>query len=593
MRKEIQKSILLLISMIMLFATLPVFDAAARTSEYLTYEIKNGEAKITGCNKSISGKLTIPSQIDGYPVTGIGRQAFYYCDSLTAITIPDSVKNIEDSAFAIATTNTALSGEPMFCSLTDIYVDSENTAYTSANGILFSKNKTTLVAYPAGRKGTSYTVPNSVTKIGGGAFFSSVNLKSIKILGSVTKIGSDAFAGCDSLVEIKIPDSVSSINERTFWGCRSLSSITIPDSVTSIGLNAFYCCDSLSEIKISNSVTSIGWGAFCYCGSLTSIIIPESVKTIDGYAFAYCKGLESIVIPNNATSIKYRAFTGCSSLTSITIPDSVTSIEECAFYDCYSLKSITILNKKCEIYDNKNTIPSKAKIIGYSGSTAEKYAKKYNRTFEVHTHTYKTTTVKATALKNGTKTVSCSVCGTVKSKSTIAKIKSVALSNDTFTYNGNVRKPTVTVKDSNGKTLKKDTDYTVKYSSGRKNVGKYTVTVTFKGNYSGTKKLTFKIKPKSTSIYKLTGEKKKFTAKWYTRTEQTSGYQLEYSRYSSMKNAGRKTYTTASKSTRTVSGLKAKTKYYVRVRTYKNVKIDGQTYRYYSAWSSIKQVKTK
>lgn len=199
---------------------------------------------------------------------------------------------------------------------------------------------------------------------------------------------------------------------------------------------------------------------------------------------------------------------------------------------------------------------------------------------------------KATTSANGKITYTCSKCGDKYTES-IAKISSIKLSNDTYTYNGNVKQPTVTVKDSKGNKLKNGTDYTVKYSSGRKNVGKYTVTVTFKGEYSGTKKLTFKIKPKSTSISKLTAGTKKFTATWKKQTTQVTGYQLEYSRYSSMKNAGRKTYTTASKNTRTVSGLKAKTKYYVRVRTYKNVKIDGQTYRYYSAWSSIKQVKTK
>lgn len=294
-------------------------------------------------------------------------------------------------------------------------------------------------------------------------------------------------------------------------------------------------------------------------------------------------------------------------------------------------------------WDTANYEPGKYKVVAHTyfytyyewhenPTTSNSYVTLYANTYcDEDDHTYSTweTVKKASCTSKGKKTRKCSTCGKVETKTIpkshkytseldkkastsesgkiiytcskcgdkytekIAKISSIKLSNTTFTYNGNVKKPTVTVKDSNGKTLKKDTDYTVKYSSGRKNVGKYTVTVTFKGNYSGTKKLTFKIKPESTSIYKLTGEKKKFTAKWYTRTEQTSGYQLEYSRNSSMKNAAKKTYTTTSKNTRTVSGLKANTKYYVRVRTYKNVKIDGKTYKYYSSWSSIKQVKTK
>lgn len=203
------------------------------------------------------------------------------------------------------------------------------------------------------------------------------------------------------------------------------------------------------------------------------------------------------------------------------------------------------------------------------------------------------TTAKATTSKNGTQTTTCQSCGEVISTETIAKISSVKLSATSYTYNGKVKTPTVTVKDANGKTLKKDTDYTVKYSSGRKNVGQYTVTITFKGNYSGSKKLTFKIVPKGTSISKLTAGKGSFTAKWNKQTTQTTGYQVQYSTSSKMSNAkagstGKNTTTSA-----TVKKLKNGTTYYVRIRTYKTVKIGDKSTRIYSSWSSVKKVKTK
>lgn len=208
-------------------------------------------------------------------------------------------------------------------------------------------------------------------------------------------------------------------------------------------------------------------------------------------------------------------------------------------------------------------------------------------------HKYKTVTTKATTSKDGAKTTKCSACGKVKSTKKIRKIKSVSLSHTVYIYNGKVRQPIVTVKNSNGDKLKNGTDYTVTYSSGRKNVGQYTVTVKFKGNYSGSKKLTFKIVPKGTKLTKVTGGKKQFTAKWDKRTAQTSGYQIRYSTSSKMKNAVTKTSANTSKTSMTVSRLKAKTKYYVKVRTYKTVKINNTPTKFYSSWSEVKSVKTR
>lgn len=220
-------------------------------------------------------------------------------------------------------------------------------------------------------------------------------------------------------------------------------------------------------------------------------------------------------------------------------------------------------------------------------------AKKNVTSIAAKGHKYKTVTTKATTSKDGAKTTKCSACGKVKSTKKIRKIKSVSLSHTVYIYNGKVRQPVVTVKNSNGDKLKNGTDYTVTYSSGRKNVGQYTVTVKFKGRYSGSKKLTFKIVPKGTTLTKVTGGKKQFTAKWEKRTTQTSGYQIRYSTSSNMKNAVTKSSANTSKTSMTVSGLKAKTKYYVKVRTYKTVKINNTTTKLYSSWSEVKSVKTR
>ena len=192
-------------------------------------------------------------------------------------------------------------------------------------------------------------------------------------------------------------------------------------------------------------------------------------------------------------------------------------------------------------------------------------------------------TVKFKGNYSGTKKLSFKINPISISKCT------VKLSATSYTYSGSTRTPTVTVKNANGTKLTKGTHYTVKYASGRKSVGTYKVTVTMKGNYSGTKTLTFKIVPKATSISKLTAKTKALTVKLNKQTTQTSGYQIVYStskKFSSYKS----TLITSNKTTtKTITGLKAGTTYYVKVRTYKTV--NGT--RIYSAWSSVKSIKTK
>ncbi|MBR5452321.1 MAG: leucine-rich repeat protein [Clostridia bacterium] len=560
-------------------------SASAASTSNLTFTLNDdGESYYVGdCNESANGILTIPSTYNGKPVTSIGNYAFYDCSRLTSITIPDSV----------------------------------------------------------------------------------------------TSIGEDAFSHCDFLTSITIPDSVTSIGNWAFSYCSSLTSIVIPNSVTSIGSDAFYNCSRLTSITIPDSVTSIGDEAFYYCKSLKSITIPNSVTSIGGSAFYYCERLTSITIPNSVTSIGRYAFSYCSSLTSINIPNSVTSIGDAAFYNCSNIKKVYYCGTDKQ-WNNIN--------IGYDNlnlTIATRYRHKYDNacdkscnvckaTRTVPKHTYKlTTTKKATLTANGKREYKCTTCGyiTKNNAKTIYKVTSFKLSKTSYTYNGKVQTPTVTVKDSKGNTLKKDTDYTVTYASGRKNVGTYKVTIKMKGNYSGTKTLTFKINPiksttckftlsatsytydgkvktptitvknangtklkkgtdydvtyasgrKKVGTYKVTikmkgnysGQKtltfrvnpakttvskvtpatKKLTVSITKKTAQTTGYEVQYSTSSKFTTKTTKTKVITKNTTTktTITKLIAKKTYYVRVRTYKTV--NGK--KYYSAWSAAKKAKTK
>ena len=328
-----------------------------------TYATSNGAVTITGYIGP-GGAVTIPSEINGLPVTGIGAGAFEQ-SSLTSITIPDSVTNIGALAFQSCTnlvsvtignrvTSIGLEAFAYCGSLSTIAIPDSVTSLgdeafyscTKLASVTLGNGVTSIgdSAFWSCASLTSIAIPDSVTSLGGTVFYSCASLASATIGAGVTNIGQEAFYSCTNLTTVTIGNSVASVGVQAFALCTHLTSIAIPNSVTSLGASAFQGCTSLTSATIGNSVTSLGGSAFWGCTGLTSATIGNSVTAIAGSAFLGCTSLAGIAIPNSVTTIGGSAFSGCTSLSSVAIPNSVTSIGEAAFWGCTSLASIAIPN---------------------------------------------------------------------------------------------------------------------------------------------------------------------------------------------------------------------------------------------------------
>jgi len=242
--------------------------AAENERDYQYALLDDGTIEITRY-KGSADRLAIPAKIAGKTVTSIRYSAFYSCDSLTSVSIPDSVEQIGTNLF-------------VGCSkLKTISVSPDHPYFATIDGVLFRKADKALISYPAGIKSSTYTIPQGIASI-----------------------GDYAFDSCTSLTSVSIPDSVTSIGDCAFGSCTSLTSVSITDSVTSIGDYAFGSCTFLTSVSIPDSVTSIGDRAFSYCKSLTSVSIPNSVAAIGDYAFSDCPNL-TLTVPRNSYAAEY------------------------------------------------------------------------------------------------------------------------------------------------------------------------------------------------------------------------------------------------------------------------------------------------
>ena len=261
-------------------------------------------------------------------LTSIGDYAFRSCNSLTRIVIPENVSNIGVSPF-ISCLN-----------LTEIQVDPSNKVFSSVNGVLFNDVEAMLRQFPAGLGG-SYSIPSGITRIAKAAFYKAERVTRVEVPQGVRGIGENAFFNCTGLTSVFLPESLLSIGNSAFQGCSSLVSINIPDKIFGIGVSAFSGCSRITSVSIPESAKVLGHSIFSGCSSLVTVNLHPDLNFLPVGMFRDCISLQSVVLPDALKTISQSMFRGCSSLRSVTLPGALDTVGLAAFADCRNLTSIT------------------------------------------------------------------------------------------------------------------------------------------------------------------------------------------------------------------------------------------------------------
>ena len=519
---------------------LPYRVNAANANEW-EYTVSSGEATLTKYLGN-SAEISIPSSVNGYPVTEIGSKLFYQ-SNIRSLTIPECIEYIGAQAFAdckyLTTINyNAKNARAYFSrSMMSLHVFVNAGKFSNSLTVTFGPSVDTIPTCLFEASDESYAhvtkiiMSNNVHYINDWAFSNCFDLKNVDFGTGLLEIGHSSFENCLGLTTITIPNRVERIGEAAFANCKYLNTFYF---------NAVNC--KIDYFRSENSsFTFRNAGKF---SNHLDVIIGNGVKVVPTCFF-------------EASNNEY------AHVTSVIIPSSVVEMGDFAFNNCYDLKIVTIYSRNCKIpmdnyqYGDAFTNCPKGMMFKlYRGSAAVSFATK-----------------KGFKISYLDSAIDISKC-------------TVKLSNSTYTYNGSLRKPSVYISYKNTK-LKSSVDYSIDYKNN-KIVGTAIVTIKGRGKYTGTIRKTFTIIPYGTKINKIDSISKGFKVAIKTQKTQTTGYQIQYAINKNFKNAKIKSISN-SKNTIMVNRLSAKRNYYVRVRTYKVI---GNK-KYYSTWSAVKIVKTK
>lgn len=726
----------LLMAVLMLFGTVMSVTVAplAAESDYTYEELMDGTVSITGYSGKVSEtepRTQIPRELDGKTVSTIGVGAFasYHSSDVIDVELPTTVKKIDIAGFNTANMlqfimlNEGLEEIGMMAfshsdliseihlpstlkklaedafdymdSLSAITVSAANPYFTAVDGVLFNVDKTVLLKYPQHKSGSSYVVPDTVTKINPNAFNNST-LTTVELPASLTEVEDGAFSDCSQLTSVIYHSTKSDwakiaiqdnneplLNAQMTYICREHQwddGVVAPEATCGSKGIITYTCTECGETRteeipatgehqygkgdVAVQPTCINEGYRVYtcsvCGDSYAESIPatgvhnydsgvvtkeptcseEGVITytcvdcgVDSYTDkipatgAHTVATKEEVIEEatcgaegSKTVITY--CTVCSqelSRTAQSIPatgehseasreeiveeatcskagrkDIVTYCTVCHQELSRTTQSIPATGKhtlatKEEIIEEATCVKKGSEyVITYCSVCQQELERKKVELPATGEHQYKKTVTKATLTKDGSIVVKCAVCNKLQSSQSIPAPTDITLEKIGYVFKGSAIEPKVYVKDAKGKTIAAS-NYTVTYLNNT-DVGRATAVVAFKGNYSGTKQLNFRLIPKTTQITALTSTKNSFAVKWM-KINNCDGYQVIYWEKGQYSKA--KTLTVSSKASpyKKITGLTKGKNYYVQVRTYKKVVINGKNKIYYGRWSTRQHVK--
>lgn len=288
-----------------------------------------------------SGNIVIPETASGYTVVAIGTNAFRNCHDLISVSLPASIEYLEQQFEALSRT----SYDTFYsCSmLQSINVEKSNPYFSSQDGVLYNKEKTTIVRYPRNKSG-NVVLPETVNKI-----------------------GSSSFVGC-TFSSFSVPTAVTHICDSAFWMCRNLEVVNFPSRLEYIGACAFRGCENISDIQFPTTLKTVGAHAFEGCEALSSVALPEKLENIEESTFSACIRLKEIKIPNSVKAIGPYAFAQ-TAFKNITLPASLTNLDEKAFDQCANIKAAIILSPEVFLL---TAFPTDATLYVYD--TSQYYA---------------------------------------------------------------------------------------------------------------------------------------------------------------------------------------------------------------------------
>ena len=503
-----------------------------------TLEVIGDEAFMHTYN--MKGDLILPESLES-----IGEEAFRFCSGLTGdLIIPEKITHISDYTFSECT---GLNGKLV---IPETVTSIGQYAFNGCSGL----------------KG-ALEMPSKLTKIESGTFSGCRGLTgNLVIPETVTSIGFQAFSGCSGLTGgLVIPKTISVIESRTFLGCSGFTgNLVIPENITSIGSYAFENCKGLTgDVVLPDSVLSLGYNVFSGCSGLDGTLkLSSSMEELGDYALynSYFSG-------------------------ELILEENIKRIERESLNNTKNLDSVIIKNKDCVIDDSTKAISKEIIIISHPDSPAHEYAKKYNRVFRclehrwddkvtvdteptcekegkqgihclacdymredsieiipVTGHDYKWIIDKhATPTAEGKKHQVCGWCEKITNENTVIKRPEAALDAEKYAHTGENIEPVVIITDSEGKVFERGIDYVISGNLKETDTGRYTVKVSYIGEYTGTKTLNYAIVPAKVEDFKaeLSGGHDDIKLTWEA-SEGATRYYVSYKKSSETKYSSQK-----------------------------------------------------